>query len=387
MKPSAKTCIYCSDSYTARNGEHVFPYGLGGEDVYMDCVCPKCNNEFSGQELELYQKSMVGLIRSVEGIEGYNPNKRNPAPFKAPVLLMLDEKHNIVFEVGQQTRMQVFVRPQIFECNNKFYLEADQEESRQMFADTFIKWKKEDGILTVRQNKAIIAVKFTLADRKYEWSRFDGKARKTAIQFCTLSEDHSLYEDLSPRLFMDDDCKLKVRAKTLAEAEVFLGKLLNDTLTNNLYSSFQDADLSSSIVHVGYSFDSVKMQRALIKIGLNALVHYFPQVKGNDALAPLIGYARFGNHGFRGSMENKDGLIDSVPDAHNIFFSSWQENLRIRISLFNGSFVFAFWVEGLALPSYDHYYRLIVNYRQRKHFFQNTAAFLRSFPIGKHQDK
>ncbi|SDH52113.1 HNH endonuclease [Mucilaginibacter gossypii] len=150
----SKKCIYCGNTYTGKDGEHVFPFGLGGQNLYMDCVCEKCNNAFSALELELYQKSFVGLVRSVEGVEGYNPNKRNPAPFKAPVLLIFDEKNNVVFEVGQQVRMQVFIRPQLFKLNKKFYVEADNVESQRLFADTFVKWKKDSGIFITRKKNS-----------------------------------------------------------------------------------------------------------------------------------------------------------------------------------------------------------------------------------------
>ncbi|WP_431200481.1 hypothetical protein ACQ86K_12780 [Mucilaginibacter sp. P19] len=108
---------------------------------------------------------------------------------------------------------------------------------------------------------------------------------------------------------MDDEGKLKVRARTIVEAEVFLEDLLNDTLINNSYGSFKDYDLSSPIVHVGFSFDGVKMERALIKIGINALIHYFPQVKGHRALTPYINYVLLGTDGFRGGIEKRIKLL------------------------------------------------------------------------------
>jgi 5-methylcytosine-specific restriction endonuclease McrA len=49
------TCKYCGVKYD-KNTEHVFPFGLGGEDTYANFVCTVCNNEFSGLERELYQK-------------------------------------------------------------------------------------------------------------------------------------------------------------------------------------------------------------------------------------------------------------------------------------------------------------------------------------------
>ncbi|TWI97587.1 hypothetical protein JN11_03409 [Mucilaginibacter frigoritolerans] len=379
----SKTCRYCGNVYTKKDGEHVFPYGLGGENLYIDCVCEQCNNYFSGLELELYQKSFLGLMRSTIGVEGYTPNARNRSPFKAPVLLSFDEKNQIVFEIGQQFRMQVFVRPQIFAIGGKYYVEADSMESKQLFADAFVKWKKENGVLTACVEKKIIHVKFTIADGHY--SRLSEPVKKDVkkpIQYCTLPEDHHLYDHLSPRLFIDDDEKLKIRARTLVEAEIFLEDLLNDTLFNNQYGSFSGSDLNSPIVHVGFSFDSVKFQQALVKIGLNCLIYYFPQIKENPSLNPYIGYVMHGTHGIKGGMEAKDQLMDSVPETHNIFFSSWEGNVRVRISLFSGQFVFAFWIENLPLLGHNSYHRLLIDYQHRQHTFQDTIAFLKSFPVG-----
>jgi hypothetical protein len=384
-KPPAisKTCRYCGNTYNKKDGEHVFPCGLGGENLFMDCVCEKCNNYFSGLELELYQKSFVGLLRSTMGVEGYSPNERTPAPFKAPVLLSFDEKNKVVLEMGQYFRMQVFVRPQVFTLAGKFYAEADSLENRQLFTDAFVKWKKSNVILTARDGQEIIHIKFILADGHYSSLREPAKTGvKKPIQYCTIPESHELYPSLNPRLFMDDDQRLKVRARTLSEAEAFLMDFLNDTLGNNQYGHFNNLDLSSPLVYVGFSFDGVKLQQALVKIGLNCLIYYYPQFKDHPALDPYIGYVMHGTNGIKGGLERKDMLMDAVSETHNVFFSQWEGNVRIRISLFNGQFVFAFWIENLPLLGRNTYNRLLIDYQNRRHTFQDTTAYLKSFPTG-----
>ncbi|MDB5006248.1 MAG: hypothetical protein JWP45_641 [Mucilaginibacter sp.] len=378
-----KTCRYCRKGYAKKDGEHVFPFGLGGENLHMDCVCGQCNNYFSGLELELYQKSFIGLLRSTEGVEGYNPNTITPAPFKAPILLSFDEENKIVFEVGQYFQMKVFVRPQIIRVQGKFYLQANTAENAKLFSDEFVKWKRGVGILTAWVNKEIIPIKFILAEGYYTRQHEPTKNQiKKAIQYCSLPDDHHLYPHLGPRIFMDDDGELKLRAKTVADAEAFLEDFLNDSLDNKLYSSFSGLNLDSPLVDVGFSFDGLKLEQALVKIGLNCLIYYFPQFKEHPSLDPYIDYILRGTHGIRGGMEAKDQLMDSVPKTHNIFFSFWGGNVRVRISLFDGQFVFGFWIDNLPFSGPFSHNRLLIDYGNRKHKFQDTIAFLKSFPTG-----
>ena len=92
-------CVYCNIN-PVKNSDHVFPKSLGGENIYMDCVCDKCNNKFSKIERELFQKSIIGLMRSAEGVEGYSKNKRRPAPLKFPEIFQHDKEEKVVYEVG-----------------------------------------------------------------------------------------------------------------------------------------------------------------------------------------------------------------------------------------------------------------------------------------------
>lgn len=61
-----KTCFYCSNSYTTKDSEHVFPDGLGGENKMMSCICWDCNQKFSPLENELISKSFISFFRAAE---------------------------------------------------------------------------------------------------------------------------------------------------------------------------------------------------------------------------------------------------------------------------------------------------------------------------------
>jgi len=45
-----------SENVYVKYSEHAFPYGLGSENIFIVCVCEKCNSYSSGLECELYQK-------------------------------------------------------------------------------------------------------------------------------------------------------------------------------------------------------------------------------------------------------------------------------------------------------------------------------------------
>lgn len=121
-----KCCAYCKNEYF-EDSEHVFPLGLGGENIFMNCVCFDCNNYFSGLERELYQKSPIALVRSVEEVKGYKKSQK--AFLKASSLLSHDVENDILYEVGQYGKMNVFIRPQLFEVNGQLYGQAGKDSA------------------------------------------------------------------------------------------------------------------------------------------------------------------------------------------------------------------------------------------------------------------
>lgn len=375
-----RACAYCNKAYT-KNSEHVFPYGLGGQNIFMNCVCEGCNNSFAGLERELYQKSIVGLLRSVKGVEGYNPSRINPAPFKAPILLTLDKTNSIVFEIGQFREMKVFLRPQIYYFKDKYYTEADSLENRDRFAAIFSKWRRENNLLVARVNNETICVKFSFTNGKHTFEKTAcTKDSKKAIQYCSLPNDHKLYKYLTPRLYMDDDGKLRLRAKTPEQAYTFLRCLLNDVVMNNPYGNLPTANFDNPIVDVGFSFDGPKVERALIKIGLNYLMHYYPDTVCHPSIKPCIKFVSGESQDIHRMLDQRNQIIDSQSEKHNIFFNQLEDDLMIRISLFNGGFAFIFWINNIKLLKKNNYNRILIDYRNRVNIFEDTNQFLSSFP-------
>jgi len=104
-----------------------FQMVLGGQKLFMPCVCEKCNNDFSKLEGELYQKGISALMRSVEGVTKQKKQNK-PTYFKAPILLTFDEENKIVYEVNQNNEFKISLKSQIIKINSKFHLESSSQK-------------------------------------------------------------------------------------------------------------------------------------------------------------------------------------------------------------------------------------------------------------------
>lgn len=376
-------CKYCGNVYEG-DTEHVFPRGLGGQDLYMDCVCKKCNGYFSGLERELYQKSYIGMLRSTMGIEGYKPNKRTPAPFKAPIQLTFDEENEIIYEVGQYAEMRTFIRPQFILIDGKYYIEGDTNESMESLSQALLKWKKTNLQISKTENGAPVYVEYQYIGSSFKACGTNIEvSKKNAIKYFSLPETHKLYPFLSPRVFLADNNKdLKIRAKTYKDAVDFMEGFLNHTQLNNSFDSYGNKDLSSQTIYVGFDFDQLKFEQALIKIGLNSLMYYYPATKSNLALDSQISFVNTGIPKINAFLDKKDSIRDSNEGTHNIFFYQLDKSLVVRISLFNGQFVFSFVIDDLQVLKHNEYNRLVIDYKNRLNRFEDQTAFFQSFQTG-----
>lgn len=221
-----RKCIYCNKPYD-KDSEHVFPHGLGGEKLYVDFVCKKCNSKFSGLESELYQKSPVALTRSVEGIKGYKKNNGNKAFLKAPILLTYDEDNKIVYEISQHDEMKIILKSQIIDINGKYYLERDNEKNVTQLAQKLKNWKNNSFAAITRlpseHDKTYDYIKFSFKTDKIVYDSITTTDKiKKSILIQDFPENHELFKVLSPRLFLDDNQNIKVRAKTVSDGVSFL---------------------------------------------------------------------------------------------------------------------------------------------------------------------
>lgn len=381
-------CAYCERN-PAGNSDHVFPKSLGGEDIYMDCVCNKCNNDFSKIERELFQKSIVGLMRSSEGVEGYSKNKKRPAPLKYPEIFQFDKENKIVYEVGLYNGFKPYIRPQFIQVDDKIYCEAPSREEIETFIKAFNEWKNKNLVMLTKfpfqKGDNYEAVKFLLKDDKYIAEKIKLiKVKKEAIHYSLMKENDEFKEHFQPRMFFDDSYKLIVRSRNIEEGIQFVIDLLNYCNQDAAnFRSYSEKNTREAI-RVSMKFDIVMMQQALVRIGLNSLMHYHPETKYNPLLEPAKDYVLHGT-AIKTAIDKKIELLDTRQDMHLVLFYQLKEGLMIRTSLFGGHFSYSFLIEGFNLfKRQGHFSGLEVNFKiaKQKHFEMDQFLLNRVNDLG-----
>jgi hypothetical protein len=367
-----KKCLYCGKTYE-KNSEHVFPHGLGGEKIFVDFVCEKCNSDFSNLEAELIQKSPLALVRSVEGVKGYKGNK---AFFKAQKLLTYDEKNKIIYEISQHDEMKVSLKPQIIEINGGFFLEGSEKKRVKQFVKRFENWKMSSYTAITRlpdeKNTNYEYIKFNEKEGKIVYELFSSSQKiKSTILIQDFSPKDELYDALSPRLFFDDNKNLKVRAKTIDEGLRFLLDFVKYSKSPEILKSFSPVLKDNGVNYVGFYFMKDKLERAVVKITINILIHYFPEIKNNSALSNHLDYVNTGNSKIKVSVEERNDFKDSNDKTHNLFIHQIEDNLILRLSLFNGEMAFYHIIPKLSILKHNDYCRFINDYKNRKNRFEN----------------
>ncbi len=340
-------CVYCSVNPPG-NSEHVFCAGLGGENIFMNSVCNNCNTRFSPLERELLQNSPIGFMRSVEGIEGHRRNKKRPSPLKHNEIFSVDEVDNIVYEVGSFKALKSFRRPQIIQIKGKIYIEGPDTEDIQEFADAFEKWIKENRIMVLEKKSIYKGVRFSFTQENVIYDPFESKTVKGAA-FCVLLNPNSKFNSiLAPRIFFDDEKRLKLRSRSHPEAIQFLMEVLQlfhaGPVNLSSYSNRQ-----TQTINVSASFDIVKVERACVKIGLNSLLHYFPETCNDTLINIAKDFVLEGTKGVKLNFSPQQiSGIDELEKIHYVAFIQMHQGLVIRIRLFK-TFIFSFLIEGLVL--------------------------------------
>lgn len=382
------SCAYCEINQ-AGNSDHVFPKSLGGEDIYMDCVCNKCNNDFSKIERELFQKSLIGLMRSSEGVEGYSKSKKRPAPLKYPEIFQFDKEHKIVYEVGLHDGFKPYIRPQFIQIAEKIYSEAPTKEEIEVFIKAFNDWRNKNLVMITKfpskKGDNYEAVKFLLKVNKYIVEKIElSKVKKEVIHYSLMEDNDEFKEYFQPRIFFDDSDKLIVRSRSVEEGVQFAIDLLN--YCNQEAANFRSYSEKNTkdAIRVSMKFDMLMMQQALVKIGLNALMHYHPETKYNPVLKPAKDYVLNGT-AIKTAVDKKIDLLDTRQDMHSVLFFQIKEGLIIRTSLFGAHFTYSFLIEGFNLfPMHGHFSGLEVDFKtsKQKHYSMNEFLFNRANDLG-----
>ena len=364
-----KKCRYCGNVYQ-KNSEHVFPYGLGGEDLFMNCVCEQCNNDFSALERELYQKSPIGLLRSVEGIEGYKKNQRT-GMLKYNEILSYDQASDIVFEIGQYENFQAYIKPQIVFYNNDFYLDGPSKIEIEKLLKCCKKWKEKSLAIKINREGKYRTILFEKSNETFEYQEFQKIKSKRTIKLLTMSENNELYKHLSPRIFLADEDELIIRARTIKEGIDFIQGFLNYTIKPRNLKCFTNELQKTIVINVSTSFDSKKVERALVKIGLNCLIYNFQKIIDDQALDDCISFIKKGFPPVKIDVIEKNCNINSNDKTHNVFFYQFENSVNIKLSLFNGKAAFNFGIPNLHILEPNDYNCFVINYKERINRFED----------------
>src|SRR6218665_897826 len=362
-------CAYCNCEVNLgeKSKEHVFPKGLGGDDTCMNCVCAKCNNSFSNIEGQLLQNSIVGLMRSAEGVKGRSKNKARPASLKHQTFYF-DEENKIVYEAGVYSGLKSYIRPQFIKIGDNIYIEGDLQKEREIFEKMFKNWKSEKNLIMVtkfhqnqKEEKSYDSVKFYLRGNKYVANKIEPskKAEQLTDEEVThysLMKHHDKFkEHFQPRIYLDDsdynNLKLNVRSRNLEEGIQFVIDLLNYCNQEGAsFRSYSEKKRANPGIFSLTKFDEAMVRRALVKIGLNALMYYYPETQYNSLLKPAKDFVLKGTSRIGFVFDTKSSIADTRQDTHLVLFHQSENGLYIRMRLFGGHFNCQFLIEGLQLP-------------------------------------
>lgn len=356
-------CIYCNSSGPF-SSEHIFPYSLGGGGqgwTLNNCVCKECNNLFSSLERELARSSIEALQRTIYGPAGRKENNKfHKVPIYSDNIFYLPQNNDLIYEGGLALGFNPYLRAQIIEIQfpeNKI-TGSDKNELKHLvkkIKKTFnnnlqlildLPSKKGEGIkianLELREKK----LKITSIERV---KNIDG-----GIWLRSFPED---IEDrrLTPRIFLDDEKRLVVRAKSKSEAVEFLGPVIWNFLhkeikcTNKIKNAKSYTTTSNPKYSFNVSFNFVKVARAVAKIGLNFSIKSFGKkfakdADFNDIKKFILGtkhnnYRDAGNY-FQMVDPEKPSLfkiIDTSYDKHWVILTYMHDTLLFCIKFYGGS--------------------------------------------------
>lgn len=263
-------------------------------------------------------------------------------------------------------------------------LEGSDSKNVNQFTKKLKDWKNQSFMAIARVP--------SLIDKSFDYIQFHDKGNdvvyeslnttkkiKNTIQIHDFPESHELFDSLSPRLYFDDNQNIKVRAKTILEGLNFLHDFLKYTIEPRVFKSFSPILNDNGVVYVGQSFLGDRLERAVVKITLNILFHYFPNTRANTALKNHIDFVNNGSPRIVVSIEEKNDLMDSNNKTHNVFIHQFKDNIRMCLSLFNGQMIFNHIIPRLKILKHNEYYRFVNDYKGRKNRFESRNDMLKSF--------
>jgi len=376
----ANLCCYCNTNPSAKS-EHVFPASLGGEALYMDCVCDKCNNDFSPLEIELIQKSPVGMMKSVAEVSGYKKKQYWSNPIKYPEIFMHDHKEHIVLEVGLHGKFRPHLRTQIIKIKEEIHTASSLKEEATEFANLLHEWVKHHRTVCTRlpsnKNDNFDVVKIDIqGNSSLRHNEIKKKIKNEIVIYAlTDGQEENLLNDFEPRLFIDDRKRLLIRARNIEEGLQLIETIVKVIYNKQPITSIENYVLpSSEWIKIHFGFDVIKAQRALMKIGLNVLMYYYPELKYDPRLSNAKQYV-LNETPFNGGLADRNEIFDKSDSTHQVFFMQHAEGVMVRICLFS-YITYLFALPGLMIKKPGEAFGLIVDYEKKKNmYFQNLEEW------------
>lgn len=372
-------CIFC-DENIASSSEHVFPFGLGGENIFIDCMCTRCNNSFSGIETELLENSPIAFMRTVEGLEGYkrNTNKLRPASLPSPEMLQYVEEDNVAYEVGIYKELHAFVRPQLIQIKGDIYIEGASKKEMLEFCNLLLEWKNQNPILVAKYDRHDSSktniLRFEKSESTFIAESVSASNLKKAMRFFIVLSSHQYFQILEPRISLDHRKRLYLRARNIKEGIEFICNLLRKIEFEQAnFSSFSPKETNQLISNV-MSFNVIKFNKAIVKIAVNLIIHYFPSLRTTTTILNAIKYLKKNDDAKEvklGSFEKADTLLDKFEGCHTVAFIQRDTMVEVRLSLFKGSYVQSIYFANLELPDWNTpiHSVVIINFKNRKQRF------------------
>jgi len=372
---NSRVCVYCGLK-PASGSEHVFPKGLGGGPIYLNCVCKDCNNFFSSLEIELIQRSFVGFMRTAQGVQGYSKTTRR-APLRFAHVFYHDKDKHIVYEVGIETGIRPYFRPQIIRVGNSFIPVASDKKEARKFQDKFQHWIKQNNKVVIsfpeRRSDSYRIAKLKSKKGKPNWEKYETKKIRDALIYRAFHASDNMNADFQPRIFMDDKEQLFVRGQNTEQSLKFLLQLKDHIMQGK---SIVSTDSGSKRIEVTttFSFHVEKSNRALVKIALNCLLYAFPEVALDPALCLPKRYV-LEDGPFTGQIERRNDLLDCAPGFHQVVFLQEKRGVVVRITLFEFC-CYQFSIPRLKLPTESTMVAVLVNYNSGEIKIMNDAEFI-----------
>lgn len=367
-------CCYCNKKQ-AGNTEHVFPNGLGAENVRMNCVCEDCNNYFSRLERELYQKSFLSIFRLNNELSGYN--KLSELSFYE--MLSFDEKNKIALEVGYTKGLSPYIKAQVFEKENKFWTDGEKPDM-ELLKKVLGNWiqKSSKVIYFEERERKYVLFKITSKHISFQLAPEIEKANN-CIEIRIISKEYKHYEDFTTRIFLDKkkSKKLVIRAKSNNIGMNYLNTLLK-TIVNQptLLESYPNRKIKTGTLKT--SFNHRFASKAIVKIGLNCLMHYYPSNTSHPGLKDAKKFVLNDNDKFNIIAPKKiDGLDDNLSNVHYVQLYQFEERLDFRIGLFSSAHIYGFTIPGIKIMTTGNISNLLINYTEKQNTFQYNYGVIK----------